>query len=95
MATHSNTLALKIPWTEELGAGYYPWGRKEPGTTKRLHCHFQCSTHGVTQLAVLDVRASFSPTVHRGLLLGQSGYENSNPWFGLCFTGVSLVSSMS
>ena len=23
MATHSS-LALKIPWTEELGAGYYP-----------------------------------------------------------------------
>ena len=32
MATHSSTLALKIPWMEELGAGYYPWGRKESGT---------------------------------------------------------------
>ena len=31
MATHSSTLALKIPWTEELGAGYYPWGRKRVG----------------------------------------------------------------
>ena len=29
MATHSSTLALKIPWMEELGAGYYPWGLKE------------------------------------------------------------------
>ena len=37
MATHSTTLALKILWTEELGAGYYPWGRKESGTTERLH----------------------------------------------------------
>ena len=37
MATHSSTLALKIPWTEELGAGYYPWGRKELGTTEQLH----------------------------------------------------------
>ena len=37
MATDSSTLALKIPWTEELGAGYYPWGRKELGTTERLH----------------------------------------------------------
>ena len=27
-------LALKIPWTEELGAGYYPWGHKELGTTE-------------------------------------------------------------
>ena len=37
MATHSSTLALKIPWTGELGAGYYPWGRKESGMTERLH----------------------------------------------------------
>ena len=37
MATHSSTLALKIPWTEELGADYYPWGHKESGTTERLH----------------------------------------------------------
>ena len=37
MATHSSTLALKIPWTEELGAGYYPYGHKELGTTERLH----------------------------------------------------------
>ena len=35
-ATHSSTLALKISWTEELGAGYCPWGRKESGTTERL-----------------------------------------------------------
>ena len=34
MATHSSTLALKIPWTEELGAGYRPWGRKESGMTE-------------------------------------------------------------
>ena len=37
MATHSSTLAWKIPWTEELGAGYCPWGCKELGTTERLH----------------------------------------------------------
>ena len=34
MATHFSTLALKIPWTEELGAGYRPWGCKELGTTE-------------------------------------------------------------
>ena len=28
MATHSSTLAWKIPWTEKLGAGYCPWGHK-------------------------------------------------------------------
>ena len=36
-ATHSSILAWRIPWTEELRAGYYPWGRKESGTTERLH----------------------------------------------------------
>ena len=30
MATHSSTLAWKIPWTEERGS---PWGRKESDTT--------------------------------------------------------------
>ena len=39
MATHSSTLAWKIPWTEEPG-GYSPWGRKEPGTTERLQFHY-------------------------------------------------------
>ena len=42
MATHSSTLAWKIPWMEDLGAGYCPWGRKESGRTERLHFHFQC-----------------------------------------------------
>ena len=37
MATHSSTLAQKIPWTEEPGAGYCPWGRKESNTTERFH----------------------------------------------------------
>ena len=51
MATHSSTLALKIPWTEELGPGYYPWGRKESGMTERLHFHFlekEMATHSIS-----------------------------------------------
>ena len=34
MATHSNILAWKIPWTEE--PGYNPWGCKESDVTERL-----------------------------------------------------------
>ena len=34
MAIHSSILAWRIPWTEEFGAGYYPWGRKESDTTE-------------------------------------------------------------
>ena len=32
MATHSSTLAWKIPWTEELGRN--PWGHKESDVTE-------------------------------------------------------------
>ena len=34
MATHSNILAWKIPWTEE--PGYSPWGLKESDMTEQL-----------------------------------------------------------
>ena len=40
MATHSSTLAWKIPWTEELGAGYCPWGRKESDMTELSSVQF-------------------------------------------------------
>ena len=32
MATHSSILACRIPWMEERGRGYSPWGRKESDT---------------------------------------------------------------
>ena len=35
MATHSNILAWRIPWTEEL-EGYSPRGRKELDMTEQL-----------------------------------------------------------
>ena len=37
MATHSSTLAWKIPWTE---VGCSPWGFEELDTTEQLHFHF-------------------------------------------------------
>ena len=36
MATHSSTLAWKVPCTEEPGR-YSPWGRKESDTTELAH----------------------------------------------------------
>ena len=33
MATHSGILAWRIPWTEEPGGLYSPWGHKELDTT--------------------------------------------------------------
>ena len=34
MAIHSRTIAWKIPWTEEPGRLYSPWGLKESDTTE-------------------------------------------------------------
>ena len=53
MATHSSTLALKIPWTEELGAGYCPWGRKELGMTERLY--FLSFTYFLIEFLLLQI----------------------------------------
>ena len=39
MATCSSILTWKIPWTEEPGAGYSPWGREESDVTERLSTH--------------------------------------------------------
>ena len=36
MAIHSTILAWKIPWTEEPGRLYSPWGHKESDMTERL-----------------------------------------------------------
>ena len=38
MATHSSTLAWKLPWTEEAG-GLQSVGSQESDTTKRLNQH--------------------------------------------------------
>ena len=45
MATHSSTLAWKIPWTEEPGR-LQSMGSKESDTTERLHFHFSLSCIG-------------------------------------------------
>ena len=39
MATHSSTLAWRIPWTGELG-GLQSTGCKESDMTERLHFHY-------------------------------------------------------
>ena len=36
MATHSSILAWRIPWTEEFGGLYGPWGHKELDMTEWL-----------------------------------------------------------
>ena len=40
MAIHSSILAWEIPWTEEPGGLYSPWGCKESDRTERLTLSF-------------------------------------------------------
>ena len=46
MASHSITLAWKIPWVEEPGRVGSPWDRKELDKTERLQFHFSLSCIG-------------------------------------------------
>ena len=39
MATRSSILAWEIPWTEEPGGLYGPWGCKELDMAERAHTH--------------------------------------------------------
>ena len=53
MATQSNILAWRVPWTEEPGGLHSPWGCKESDTTERLTC-----THyldAVTMLIIIYI----------------------------------------
>ena len=54
MATHSSILAWKIPWTEEPGRLYGPWGCKELDTTAHTHTRAHTHTHEylVAQLTI-------------------------------------------
>ena len=45
MATHSSTLAWKIPWMEEPGR-LWSMGSLELDTTERLHFHFSLARFG-------------------------------------------------
>ena len=45
MATHSSTLAWKIPWAEEPG-GLQSMGHEQSDTTEHLHFHFSLSCIG-------------------------------------------------
>ena len=44
MATHFSILAWKIPWREEPGGLYSPWGHIESDMTEQLNTH---NTHGI------------------------------------------------
>ena len=60
MASHSSTLAWKIPWMEELSR-YSLQGLKESSTTERLHFHFQTMVE-VMKIMVTSLKRSHTCT---------------------------------
>ena len=90
MAIHSSTLALKIPWTEELGAGYYPWGRKELGMTERLHFTLLGRSSIPTSFVSLFIFYIFSYLLLKtmgcfsGCLMSSAGNQNCFVEFTQC-----------
>ena len=101
MATHSSTLAWKIPWTEEPGR-LQPMGSKESGTTERLH------THTLTQLWVpkiqdqvhcmcCEVSEAFSAGISPSGCRGASAHPSSMappPGPPVLITGVPLPEAL-
>ena len=64
MTTQSSILAWKIPWTEEPGRLYSPWGHKEVDTTENTHTHTHTHTHTSKSLGVwklIELTGSVSP----------------------------------
>ena len=86
MATHSSTLAWKIPWTAELGAGHCPCGRKELSTREWLHFHFHIFTWHTP--SCLQILAPIS-------LFQEISLKKSNPSLNIFFLLSSKVLSPS
>ena len=54
MATHSNILTWRSPWTEEPGELYSPWGRRELDMTEQLNDNMISLTHDLFESIILN-----------------------------------------
>ena len=69
LATHSSILAWEIPWKEELGRLYSPWGHKELDMTKQLtHTHVT-SNRGKMVLPLFSTYSTYH--LGAGALVGE------------------------
>ena len=71
MATHSSTLAWRIPWTEEPG-GLQSTGHKESDTTERLHLSGpssnECNSDILWKVQMVQVSPDYIMTEGRWVL---------------------------
>ena len=69
MVTHSSILAWRIPWAEEHGRLYSPWGHKELDMTKQLtHTHVT-SNRGKMVLPLFSTYSTYH--LGAGALVGE------------------------
>ena len=73
MATHSSTLAWKIPWSEEPG-GLQPMGSLRSDMTEQLHFHFSLSSN----ILLLPNYASKSGKLRSGHRTGKGQFSSQS-----------------
>ena len=90
MATHSSILAWRIPWTQEPGVGYSPWGRKETQlsdqhfrnkviSSSHLHLHLKKNGHQFSLYIPFDHRVTIQECTETKK---QGGFILENPSTG-------------
>ena len=74
MSTYSSVLAWRIPWTEEPGGLYSPWGHKEPHMTEWLSTH-RAATYEGSSCSIS------SPTL---IMMASIFFKLKYNWFIIC-----------
>ena len=95
MATHSSTLAWKIPWMEEPGRLYSPWGCEELDTTKRFHCQFSLSCTGEGNGNPLECSCLENPRDEGAWWAAVCGVAQSWKWLKQLSSSSRLLSSFN
>ena len=90
----SSILDWKIPWTEEPGRLYSPWGLEESDTTEGLHFHFHFHALEKAMATHSSVLAWRIPgTGEPGRLLSMGSHRVRHDWSDLAAAAAAAASS--
>ena len=91
MATHSSILAQKLPWMEELSAGYCPWGCKV-GMTEWLHFHLNHTLYLSLGRMLYDSLNIHEDVMTLRVCYEAISYSSLSPWEAVYKTVYKTVS---
>ena len=94
MATHSSTLAWKIPWTRSL-VGCSPWSREESDRTERLHFHFSLSRTGEGNGNPLQCSCQENPRDGGAWWAAMGSHRVGHDWSDLAKAAIQNTSSIT